>query len=51
MDVPERQRAFRETLSRLGFEQGAAQPLMLLGAAAVPGRRDAVRAVTSPAFG
>ena len=50
IDVPHQRRDFIETLLASGFEELDQQPIMLLNATELPGRRDHVFALTSQAW-
>jgi predicted N-acetyltransferase YhbS len=51
IDVPAAQRALLEVLDAWGFERADEAPLMVRGAAALPGRRDRLFALAARAFG
>jgi ribosomal protein S18 acetylase RimI-like enzyme len=51
VDVPTRQTRILEALAELGARPSADAPLMLYGAATMPGRRDGIYALASRGFG
>ena len=51
LDVPTTQEAFLSALSGLGLTQGPSAPIMLRGAAGLPGQREQIHAIASRGFG